>query len=686
MEPPTAPRTGDVSPSRAGNHPAWLLALLALLAWQGWLTAGLFGPEPLACLLDDRPILSGRHPLHLYHGALGARSLAERGSLSCYDPAFHAGYPKTPVFDSGSRPAELAQALAGGRYSPAAYKIELALVCLAVPVAVFLAARGTGMGRAASCLAALLAVLVWWGRPCREALDAGAVDLLLAALLAVAQAGFLLRYHTEPGPLALFGVVATSLLGWFAHPLVFGLLLPLFLIYYLSVGTRHRLAWHGALLGGLLAAVGANAFWLIDWVGYWWIRVPARLEAPLLTQHTLAALWQAPLWGGPADRALDCGLLAAAAGGVVLFNQRGRRAAARLFGLGAVGFLVLVAVGLTWGPLGRYSADYLLLPALLFAVVPAAHAAAATLSLASRPSGQGRRADRRLLGPAGPRAAAGLAVASLAVLAVLGVAFPGAFSDWLSRFGRPRPFEIGLDEQRWQLLAVLCERTDDSARILWEDRREARPSATEVPHIARETSHWTALLPLLSGRSYVGGLDAEAGIEHTTAGLVDQVLLGRPIGEWDDAALMEYCGRYNIGWIVCWSAGAQERFRRWAGSGKAELLATLPPASGDQEPGCLFTVRRPRSFALAGSAQWLCADAQHIVLADVVPQSMRPRTDGQPGPGQVVLSLHYQAGMRVAPSRVTLEPVEELHDAIPFVRLRVREPVARVTITWEKRP
>jgi hypothetical protein len=24
-----------------------------------------------------------------------------------FDPAFHAGYPKTPVFDSGSRPAEL---------------------------------------------------------------------------------------------------------------------------------------------------------------------------------------------------------------------------------------------------------------------------------------------------------------------------------------------------------------------------------------------------------------------------------------------------------------------------------------------------------------------------------------------------------------------------------------------------
>src|SRR5437588_11092625 len=127
----------------AGHHPAWLLGLLALSAWQGWLTVGLFGPDrPLERLLDDQPVLSGRHPLHLYHGYLGARALQERGTLSCYDPAFHAGYPKTPVFDSGSRPAELALALAGARFSPAAYKIAHAAFCLLAPLLLFLAACG----------------------------------------------------------------------------------------------------------------------------------------------------------------------------------------------------------------------------------------------------------------------------------------------------------------------------------------------------------------------------------------------------------------------------------------------------------------------------------------------------------------------------------------------------------------
>src|SRR5580692_3549796 len=69
--------------------PAWAICLLGLIAWQGWMTLSLFGPSSRwENLLDDQPILSGRHPLHLYHGALGAQSFRDRGSLCCYDPAY----------------------------------------------------------------------------------------------------------------------------------------------------------------------------------------------------------------------------------------------------------------------------------------------------------------------------------------------------------------------------------------------------------------------------------------------------------------------------------------------------------------------------------------------------------------------------------------------------------------------
>ena len=665
MESSSLPRNGEPQAAPAGDHRAWRLLALALTAWQCSMTLMLFGSEqPWKRLVDDQPILSGRHPLHLYHGYLGARALREHGSLSCYDPTFHAGYPKTPVFDSGSRPAELMLAFMGGRYCPAAYKIGVALICAFVPLFLLAAARGVGLKRAPACLACGLGLLVWWGQPCREALESGDMDLLLAALLALAQAGLLIRYHHDPGPLSWLGIVAAALLGWFAHPLLLALLMPLFLIYYLSVGTRHRLAWHLALLSGLLGALAVNSFWLIDWIDYWWIRVPPPggpgvSPAGSSIELTLVNVWQSSLWGGPVDRAFACVLLLAAAVGVVLYNQSGQRATARLIGLSAAGFLALSAAGLIWEPLGQFGAPRLLVPALLFAAIPAAHALACTASAV-----WSRRAGRW----------ASFAAAT-AVVALIGRAPPPALATWTDRLRKVDSLQLGLDAGQQAILEALKQHTTNEARILWEDR-PAAPLA----------SHWTALLTLLTDRAYVGGLDADARIEHTTNGLADGVLMGRPIRDWSDDALREYCTRYNIGWVVCWSAAACERLHNWP---RAKQLAGLPPAAEGEPPGYLFAVRRPGfSFALTGSVRWLSADTQRIVLADVVPPHDGPDHHGKK---QILLSLHYQAGMRVAPGRVLLDscPMERLDsvpgDSRPFVRLWIEEPVTRVTIIWDKR-
>ena len=94
-----------------------IVPLLGLFAWHGWLTLSLFGCENRwQQLLDDRPIISGRHAFHLYHARLGAQSFRERGTLCCFDAAFQAGYPKTPVFDEGARPGELFLTLARGGF------------------------------------------------------------------------------------------------------------------------------------------------------------------------------------------------------------------------------------------------------------------------------------------------------------------------------------------------------------------------------------------------------------------------------------------------------------------------------------------------------------------------------------------------------------------------------------------
>src|SRR5207249_4572490 len=94
--------------------------------------------------LDDRPILSGKHPQHLYLGALGAEALYRQSRTCVYDPGFQAGYPKTPIFD-GCRLAEVFLFAGGGTYQPAAYKVGVVGVCLLVPLLLLLACGATGL-------------------------------------------------------------------------------------------------------------------------------------------------------------------------------------------------------------------------------------------------------------------------------------------------------------------------------------------------------------------------------------------------------------------------------------------------------------------------------------------------------------------------------------------------------------
>jgi hypothetical protein len=638
-----AAQGADISRSGAAVWPrlAELVVLLALLVWHGWMTLTLFGPDrPWQRLLDDQPVVSGRHPLHLYHGYLGAHSFRERGTLCCFDPNFQAGYPKTPIFDGGSRPAELFLLLAGGTYRPAAYKVGLAVLCALVPLLLLVAARGAGLGRGTACLAVALGLLVWWGAGCQALLIAGDLDLLLAGLAAVAQAGLLIGFDRAPGLRGWLGLLLTGWLGWFAQPLLFALGLPLFLVYYFRVGGRHHLIWHLALLGGLAGGVAANAFWLTDWVGYWWLRIPLTFEASV-PAPALDALWDAPLWGGAADRVFAVLVLVLALAGVWHLNHVHQRQAARFFGLGMAGLLLLALGGVLSEPLGRFRTDRLLTGALLFAAFPAAHALLVAVRSLCRWTGA---AWRGALLAAGLLAAAGLAASE----------YVNAFA---ARCAGARPLEIGLGPEREVLVAALREHTTTEARILWEDRP-----------LADTAAHWTALLAQRTGRAFLGGLDPQLGIEHAHAGFCDQVLAGRLIGDWSDAELDDFCRRYNVGWLVCWSRAAEQRLRTW----KSARLVTQLDADGLR----LYAVDRVPSYALKGGrVKWLHADSEHIALADVVPNES----------GEVVLSLHYQAGMQVSPSRVRLERELDPYDPIAFVRLRLNGPVMRVTLTWEKR-
>src|SRR5262249_44115148 len=143
---------------------------------------------------------------------------------------------------------------------------------------------------------------------------------------------------------------------------------------------------------------------------------------------------------------------------------------------------------------------------------------------------------------------------------------------------------------------------------------------------------------------------------------------GRSLQEWSDVDLDEFCRKYNLKWVVCWTPAAEARFREW---GQVEAGATL---TEEGHTGRLFELRGEPAVGLKGPGRWGAGTCRYIVLRDVEPDA----------DGKVVLSLHYQAGMQVSPSRVQLEKEPDPRDPIPFVRLRMTEPVTRVTLSWEE--
>jgi hypothetical protein len=618
---------------------AWMLGAAALFAWQGWLTLGLFGDDPVVNLLNDQPIATGVHPQNLYLGYRRVRGIMADGRATVLDVSFQALYPNTPIFDGG-RVAELFLLLGGGTYQPAAYKIGFAALCLAVPFFLLLAGQALGLGNFTTLLATFIGQLAWWGPHGRTAIATSDCELYLASLAALAHVGLLIAFHRSASARGWLGLWLTAAIGWFLQPLLFPLALPVLLAYYLSVGTKHEfLTWHFALWFAEILAVVVNLPWLIDWFDSWWLRAALPTAPGLLEHRTLGTIWNAPIWGGATDRLLAVVLMASAALGVIILNQTQQRPAARLLGMGAGGSLVLALLGISWEPLGAVGTASLYAPALWFACLPAVHAWTWTT---------GRLWKRGRVG----RALLGMVVAAVAACFVVHY---DASRELCARCGHIESLEIGLGLEREAIARTLVEYTNTDARILWEDRS-----------CSRQSSRWSALLPLMTKRSYVGGLDPDGFIEHSAISLMNQSLDRQPIAAWSDEELAEYCRRYNIRWIVAWTPEVIQRFEEWPAASKLKALE-------DDGAGWLFQIDRTPSFALKGKADLLYADGHSIMLGNVVPHN-----------GEVIVSLHYQAGMRASLDRVRVERADPGDDIIGFVRLRLNTEATCVILTWDR--
>jgi hypothetical protein len=621
------------------DRPIWLLAVAALVLAQVGLVLALFGPaRSWAAITDDRPILSGRHPLHQYHGTLGATSFRLNGTTTCYDPNFQAGYPKTPVFDGGSRPAELFMLIGGGAYRPAAYKLGLFTFLCLIPVAFVMAARGAGLPCSAAILSGAGGILLGWSAPARLMIVEGELDLLTAWLAAVVFVPWLARFARSLGADAWAILAGAAVVGWYFHPLVWVGLAPVIFTYYLVFAPRHGPAWHLGLAGITFAGVVPNAWWLIDWGKYWWLR------QPMASEHIPLPAWHAVI-GNFGDYqhlfgSLPGGLFLLLGGtiGLVMLWRGGHSVAAWLLMFASALTIAAARVAGAWSAVPPDVPGRIVVLAAGFLVPPMAHLVWRVLH--------------------------GLHFAAPGtILVVLGLTIVG----WLDGPGNPlaraagvtaKPLALGFRAEEQALISVLKEQTTAEARILWDESSDRH-----------EGWNWTALLPLITNRSFLGGLDPEAGVEHSYCAMCSRQLMGRALHEWLDADLMEFCKWYNIGWVVARSPSSIDR---WSKCPQARVIARLQE---NGKPLVVFALDRPRSFILSGTANWEMADTRRITLTNVVPSAA----------GDVQLSLHHVEGLRVFPSYIHVEALKDMtgRDPVDHVRLCMPGPVPRVTLTWK---
>jgi hypothetical protein len=655
---------------------AWLALALALAAHA--VQSARIWPSARALLDPEAPVVSVDHALHLDHGGLAAGFLRARGRVWGYDPAFMAGYPVTPLWDSSSNLSLLFHLLAGSSYAPLAYKLGLLVCGLAVVPLVAVAAGLAGLELAAVALAAWLAFLYAWVGFAHSAWISGLFSFVTASALAVVLLGALVWHDRRPTRASWITVALVGTLAFWAHvtfPIVVGGGL---VGYLLGTARRHGARWRLGLVAAAAVALVVNSPWLIP---LWQFRSLRTGTGFFLTTDTA---WYLPVYylSEPTDGRLGLAIFVLGLGGLCRWIRRGQTVVALTFGMAVLALALLAALGSLWSatrvlePLRfRISLSFLM-------VVPAATALDGLARAIARACGGGLR------GLAGIGLAAGSAVALVILF------LPDTARGIPRALGEPSRLSVGIRPVMQRLVDTLRAETDTSARILLED--QLRLLEPTVP----ESTHWTPLLPVLlknDRRMFLGGLYHSAFIaQHEATRFGDFHLGDRRIDEWSPAELNAFLARYNIGWVVTWSPLSRFVFDRLP---TARPVADLPrfatpgypvPAAEVQwramvprigaeaayqalGPGAglyrLYRIDRPYNFAITGTVARAEGRPDRVDLHDV-----RPAPDGQ-----LVVALHWQSGM-ISDPPLPLEPVQVPGDRVPFVGIRLDRPLDHLAI------
>ncbi len=377
----------------------------------------------LRTLVDrESPVIVVDHAIHLYHGALGGRFLHEHGTTWGFDPFFMAGYPETPVWDSSSNFSILFQWLAGGDYSPVAYKLGLLACMILLLGAISAGALAAGLGRWETALATLLGWLYFWiGFPI-ALWRSGLFSFVLVSAGLVLLLGLALRFDARPTPGRWAAMIATGTALFFAHVMAPILAFGAMVGYLATTPRRHGRRWSTALALGAVLVVAANLFWLTPLWQFRGIRTPAF---GFLSTDTAWFLQEFYL-GESVDGRVSLALLILGIAGLATWwlGGTGERARAATFTGSAITLLVLFGFGSLWPVMRVLEPLRYRVPLHFLLAVPAASALHRGTSWLACALGGGRRGTA-LAGVAGLAVLAATAAATPRQV-VLGAAQPDA--------------------------------------------------------------------------------------------------------------------------------------------------------------------------------------------------------------------------------------------------------------------
>jgi len=607
---------------------------------------------------SDFELTSGSHPLHQYHAWIGAKGLLKKGCPSAFDPAFHAGYLKTPLFDNQSHPIEWMSAIKSLIVCPdeppilsdvaKVYAWYLGGIVFGVPFLVAIGARFAGLNKLETFISAVCSVIVMAMPAGNRAINDGEMGQLLAPSCIVMFTGALVGYHLRALPACGVAICFSYWMLWSTSVGSALLATAILLYFYLRAGLRHESWWHFGLVSSLVLALAGNLDLFLAWRNHWWIQATNLDENALGSGTAFMRLAGDTRWGGASG--FSAGLLMFVAGivGDQCLIWTGRRLAGRLIATATVILTVMFALAKSVNFLAQL--DIVANPVSIMLI--------SCIGVGSC-LGVGFRDIRRWSGPKWFLEFPGRHVPSTIFFGVL-------LSIFLLNPSFVRNLSLNCLGSTWRfdgpplwaktITEKLAEYPAGKGRVLWED-------------LTSDISNgWPVLLPQKLDRGLIGGLSPFVRIEHQQAALREGKLAGRTVLEWTDSELAAFVKAYRINIVV---ARNKDSISRWTSYFEA-TLASQGTIEETQGKWVIFSLPDQTGLAIVGNAKVVQMGSDKVTLADVVPEN-----------GSVVLSLHYQRGMKVRPGRVKVERELDSHDPIPLIRLKSDEPVSRLELEWD---